>query len=94
LAKGTEKEMTQLACAAQAFMGVAPRVAHFAEYRPALAQHLIARQLGHWERPLRKLAACALGALVPADPVAAAGPILDQLLPLCLDPCLEVSAVS
>ena len=85
--------MTQRACPSQAFLSVAPRVAQFAEYRPALAQHLITRQLGHWERPLRMLAACALGALVPADPATAAGPELDQLLPLCMDPCLEVGVV-
>ena len=78
----------------QAYLEGAPHVARFGAYRPALAQHLVTRQLAHWERPLRELASKALAALVPADPAAAAGPLLDQLLPLCLDPGLEVRRCS
>lgn len=74
----------------QAFLVVGPAVAAFPEFRGALAQFLAGQQLRHWEATLRALAARALGALVATEPLLFAGTMLDGLLPLCLDPALEV----
>lgn len=49
------------------------------------------RKLGHWERALRELASKALAALVPTQPQLFAEGVLDRLLPMCLDGCLEAS---
>lgn len=77
----------------QAYLGVAPFVAGFSEYRGAVVQHLIRRKLGHWDRSLRELASQALAALVPRQATLFAEEVLDELFPLCLDPCLEVSGL-
>ena len=74
----------------QAYLSVAPQVAGFAPYRPALVEHLMHTKLQHWERSLRELSAQALAALVPSEPVYFQGPALEALLPRCLDPMLEV----
>ncbi|CAL8461606.1 g1137 [Coccomyxa elongata] len=79
-----------LASRSNAYLRVAPFVGGFEEYRSALVDHLIDRKLGHWERPLRELASKALAALVPTEPQLFAEGVLDRLLPLCLDGCLEV----
>ncbi len=65
-------------------------MAAFPEFLGALAQFLAGQQLRHWEAALRALAARALGALVATEPPLFAGTMLDRLLPLCLDPALEV----
>ncbi len=69
---------------------VAPCLAAFREYRPALQAALLERKLRHWDRDLRALAAAALGALVPTDPSWAEQSALPQLRALSLDPVLEV----
>ena len=74
----------------QAYLSVAPQVAGFAPYRPALVEHLMHIKLQHWERSLRELSAQALAALVPAEQGYFQGPALEALLPRCLDPMLEV----
>jgi len=74
----------------QAFTVVAPCLAAFPEYRSALRDALLERKLRHWDRELRALAATALGALVPTDPVWAAQTALPALRGLCLSPVLEV----
>ena len=73
----------------QAFTVVAPCLAAFPEYRVALREALLERKLRHWDRDLRALAATALGALVPTDPVWAAETALPALRGLCLSPVLE-----
>ncbi|BDA42087.1 probable tubulin-specific chaperone D [Coccomyxa sp. Obi] len=79
-----------LAARSNAYLRVAPFVGGFEEYRAALVDHLIDRKLGHWERPLRELASRALAALVPTQPQLFAEDVIDRLLPMCLDGCLEV----
>lgn len=77
----------------QAYLSVAPQVAGFAPYRPALVEHLMHTKLQHWERSLRELSAQALAALVPSEQGYFQGPALEALLPRCLDPTLEVRLV-
>ena len=69
---------------------MAPCLAAFPEYRSALREALLEQKLRHWDRDLRALAAAALGALVPTDPVWAAETALPALRGLCLSPVLEV----
>ncbi len=65
---------------------MAPAVASYAEYRLPLAQHLLTRQLRHWEKSLRERAAAGLAALVPCLGASfLATEALDALLPQCLD---------
>lgn len=75
---------------AQAYLVVAPYLAGFPEYGPALREALLRRQLRHWERSLRELAAAALGVLVPTDPAWALDLALPQLRLWSLAPVLEV----
>lgn len=65
-------------------------MASFPEYQLPLAQALLQAKLRHWDKALRELAARAAAALVPAMPGFMAGDALDELLPLCTDPVLEV----
>jgi tubulin-specific chaperone D len=51
-----------------AFLVVAPFVASFPEYQEALANHLVTRQLRHWDLAMRDLSATALRKLVPLFP--------------------------
>lgn len=74
----------------QAYLVVAPYLASFPEYRPALREALLSSKLRHWERSLRELAAAALGALVTTDTAWALATALPQLRTWALDPVLEV----
>ena len=75
---------------AQAYLTVAPFVAQFREYKQPLADHLLSTKLRHWDRTLRELTSKALAALVPTNPHFSQTEAVDLLLPLCLDPVLEV----
>ncbi len=74
----------------QAFLRVGPQVSQYPEYREVLVQHLIRHKLGHWDRALRELASTAVAAIVPQDPQLFTSSVLEQLLDLCADPCIEV----
>eukprot|EP00891_Asterochloris_glomerata_P000593 jgi/Astpho2/593/e_gw1.00013.148.1_t len=86
----TAADYYTLSTRSQAYLSVAPQVAGFAPYRPALVEHLMHTKLQHWERSLRELSAQALAALVPSEQGYFQGPALEALLPRCLDPTLEV----
>lgn len=75
---------------AQAYLTVAPFIAQFPDYKQGLADHLLLVKLRHWERSLRELTSKALAALVPTNPSFFLTTAVDALLPLCLDPVLEV----
>ena len=74
----------------QAYLRVGPQVSQYPEYREVMVQHLIRHKLGHWDRALRELASTAVAAIVPQDPQLFTSCILEQLLDLCADPCIEV----
>ena len=74
----------------QAYLTVAPFIAQFPEYKQGLTNHLLTIKLRHWERSLRELSSKALAALVPTNPSFFLTTAVDALLPLCLDPVLEV----
>ena len=74
----------------QAYLTVAPFIAQFPEYKQPLADHLLSIKLRHWDRSLRELSSKALAALVPVHPHFFQTAAVDLLLPLCLDPVLEV----
>ena len=74
----------------QAYLTVAPFIAQFPEYKQSLAGHLLTIKLRHWEKSLRELTSKALAALAPTNPSFFLTTAVDALLPLCLDPVLEV----
>ena len=74
----------------QAYLTVAPFIAQFPEYRQGLADHLLTVKLRHWDRSLRELTSKALAALAPTNPSFFLTTAVDALLPLCLNPVLEV----
>lgn len=74
----------------QAYLTVAPFIAHFPEYKQGLADHLLTVKLRHWDRSLRELTSKALAALAPTNPSFFLTTAVDALLPLCLNPVLEV----
>ncbi|KAK9814241.1 hypothetical protein WJX72_002759 [[Myrmecia] bisecta] len=86
----TAADYFTLSTRTQAYLTVAPYVAHFPEYQAALAEHLLHTKLRHWEQALRELTAKALAALVPTNLAFFATTAVDCLIPLCLDSVLEV----
>eukprot|EP00884_Botryococcus_braunii_P022550 jgi/Botrbrau1/897/Bobra.0167s0018.1 len=79
-----------IAARSQAYLGVAPFVAGFEEYRGLLSRHLLEVKLAHWDRALRTLASQGLAALVPTDTTYFATEAVDFLVARCVDPVLEV----
>ncbi|CAM9771784.1 unnamed protein product, partial [Phaeothamnion confervicola] len=71
-----------------AFLHVAPAVAKFARYRPALVEHLCERALTHWDPEIRRLAAAALAAVVPLEAERFAIEVLPRLTAWAVSPDL------
>ncbi|KAI9596740.1 armadillo-type protein [Syncephalis fuscata] len=72
-----------------AYCSVAPEIAKFEEYRPALIDHLLKYKVTHWDQAIRTITAQAIGKMTLLDPTYLQEHALDELVKLALSRDLD-----